>query len=160
LQRRGELDFRPQRPPHISRDPVADSTDLYAFVTPPNPNSPWNRQQTFSLTRVDHTRNNRWGAEGGTLLGSGLLCPPCNIGPLSTPNYQSLAGEAIQSVPAGPFSASVFAGQRAEGFYVDLGSVFDLGDLRPFAGLHAGAGQQPVAVGIHARFGARRARTV
>ena len=27
----------------------------------------------------------------------------------------------------------MFAGQRAEGFYVDLGSIFDLGDLRPFA---------------------------
>ena len=39
---------------------------------------------------------------------------------------------------AGPFSARVFAGQRAEGFYVDLGAVFDLGDLRGFAGDHAG----------------------
>jgi hypothetical protein len=31
---------------------------------------------------------------------------------------------------------TVFAGQRAEGFYVDLGSIFDLGDLRPFQNLH------------------------
>jgi hypothetical protein len=30
----------------------------------------------------------------------------------------------------------VFAGQRAESFYVDLGSVFDLGTLRPFQDLH------------------------
>ena len=30
----------------------------------------------------------------------------------------------------------VFAGQRAEGFYVDLGAIFDLGDLRPFENLH------------------------
>jgi hypothetical protein len=30
-----------------------------------------------------------------------------------------------------------FAGQRAEGFYVDLGSIFDLGTLRPFQQLHA-----------------------
>jgi Domain of unknown function (DUF4331) len=30
----------------------------------------------------------------------------------------------------------VFAGQRAEAFYVDLGSIFDLGDLRPFQNLH------------------------
>ncbi len=29
-------------------------------------------------------------------------------------------------------TATVFAGQRAEGFYVDLGSIFDLADLRPF----------------------------
>ena len=35
-------------------------------------------------------------------------------------------------------SAKVFAGQRAEGFYVDLGAVFDLGNLRPFAGDHVG----------------------
>ena len=31
----------------------------------------------------------------------------------------------------------VFAGQRAEGFYVDLGAIFDLADLRPFEQLHA-----------------------
>jgi len=30
----------------------------------------------------------------------------------------------------------VFAGQRDEGFYVDLGSIFDLGALRPFGNLH------------------------
>ena len=31
----------------------------------------------------------------------------------------------------------MFAGQRAEGFYVDLGAIFDLADLRPFENLHA-----------------------
>ena len=31
----------------------------------------------------------------------------------------------------------MFAGQRAEGFYVDLGSIFDLATLRPFQQLHA-----------------------
>ncbi|HEX8917153.1 MAG TPA: DUF4331 domain-containing protein, partial [Chloroflexota bacterium] len=31
---------------------------------------------------------------------------------------------------------TVFAGQRREGFYVDLGAVFDLADLRPFQQLH------------------------
>ena len=38
------------------------------------------------------------------------------------------------------------AGQRAEGFYVDLGSIFDLGDLRPFASAHAhyGLAKYPV----------------
>ncbi len=30
----------------------------------------------------------------------------------------------------------MFAGQRDEGFYVDLGSIFDLADLRPFQNLH------------------------
>ena len=31
---------------------------------------------------------------------------------------------------------TVFAGQRNDGFFVDLGSIFDLGDLRPFQNLH------------------------
>ena len=30
----------------------------------------------------------------------------------------------------------VFGGQRADAFFVDLGSVFDLGTLRPFQSLH------------------------
>jgi hypothetical protein len=67
------------------------------------------------------------------VLASDLPCPPCNIGPLSTPKYASLAASAVHSLPGG---AKVFAGQRADGFYVDLGAVFDLGDLRPFEQLH------------------------
>lgn len=108
-------------------------------LTPPSPTSNWNRQQTYTVSRVDMPWN-RWRNNEEIVLGSGLLCPPCNIGPLSTPNYGGLANAAVHSVGAGPFSAKVFAGQRAEGFYVDLGAVFDLGDLRGFAGDHAGGG--------------------
>jgi hypothetical protein len=39
----------------------------------------------------------------------------------------------------------VFAGQRAEAFYVDLGAIFDLGDLRPFEQLHATFGLPALA---------------
>ena len=39
----------------------------------------------------------------------------------------------------------VFAGQRAEGFYVDLGSIFDLANLRPFEELHAQYGMHVFA---------------
>ena len=66
----------------------------------------------------------------GRTIGTGLACPPCNIGPLSTPDYGALAAQAVHQLGGG---ITVFAGQRAEGFYVDLGSIFDLGDLRPFA---------------------------
>jgi hypothetical protein len=66
-------------------------------------------------------------------LGRGLACPPCNIGPLSTPLYNRLASAAVHDLGGG---RKVFAGQRAEGFYVDLGAIFDLGDLRPFEELH------------------------
>jgi hypothetical protein len=182
--------------PGISKDPVADSSDLYAFVSPDDPttvtilanyvplqgpaggpnfyefgddvlyaihidnngdgqdditfllkftnqvtnpntflyntgpitsltSSSWNRRQFFSIYRVDRS--------GTHVLGENLACPPCNIGPLSTPNYAALAQAAVHQLPGG---GCVFAGQRAEGFYVDLGAIFDLGDLRPFQQLH------------------------
>src|SRR5213593_243589 len=178
--------------PEISKDPVADNTDLYAFVDPndsskvtilanyipleepaggpnffqfgddvlyeikidndgdaradvtyqfrfqtrfTNPEtflyntgpitsltSPsWNVRQTYSVTRVvvDGDEDER--------------TAPVRIGPRSTPNYPALANAAIQSLAAG---VKVFAGQRDEGFFVDLGSIFDLGALRPFQNLH------------------------
>jgi len=85
----------------------------------------WNLRQTYTLTRV----------KGGsaTVLGSDLSTPPCRIGPRSTPNYENLASAAIHTLNDG---IKVFAGQRADPFWVDLGSIFDLGDLRPFQNLH------------------------
>jgi hypothetical protein len=183
--------------PEISQDPVADSTDLYAFVSPDRKDSvtlianyiplqepaggpnfyefgddvlyeihidnsgdghadityqfrfetrlrdketflyntgpikslgspDWNRRQFFSVHRKD-------GQHAPQLIGSGLACPPCNIGPLSTPGYAQLADAAVHHLAGG---VKVFAGQRAEGFYVDLGSIFDLANLRPFEQLH------------------------
>jgi hypothetical protein len=196
--------------PEISKDPVADSTDVYAFVSPDKPDtvtlianyiplqlpsggpnffefgddvlyqihidnngdglaeisyqfrftttvrdpdtflyntgpieslsSPnWNRVQTYDVTLVS----------GGsqTVLGTGLPCPPCNIGPLSTPDYASLAASAVNSLGGG---ISVFAGQRAEEFYVDLGSIFDLGNLRPFQNLHEPVGLLKAMQGVNA----------
>src|SRR4029078_9419080 len=49
------------------------------------------------------------------------------------PDYVVLANAAIAGLDGG---GRVFAGQRAEGFYIDLGAVFDLCDLRPFQQLH------------------------
>src|SRR3984893_10379264 len=183
--------------PGISKAPVADSTDVYAFVSPDKPgmvtlianyiplqgpaggpnfyefgddvlyeihvdndgdgradityrfrfttqvlnpntflyntgpieslNSPnWNRRQSYDVSVVS--------GFGSQVLGGGLTSPPCNIGPLSTPDYASLAAAAVHNLSGG---ISVVGGQRAEAFYVDLGSIFDLGDLRPFENLHA-----------------------
>jgi hypothetical protein len=200
--------------PEISKDPVADSTDVYAFVSPDDPStvtlianyiplegpaagpnfyefgddvlyeihvdnngdgiadvtyqfrfatklttpssflyntgpitslgSPnWNSKQFYSVARV--------GGSGSTVLGANLACPPCNIGPLSTPNYEAALGQpAVHSLPGG---VSVFAGQRAEQFYVDLGSIFDLLDLRPLQGANVFAhslGLPSVAAGVNA----------
>jgi len=91
----------------------------------------WNRAQTYSVWRVNH----RWGGLGQTeLLGKNLQTPPDNIGPRSTPNYEALAAAAVATLPGG---IKVFAGQRDDPFFVDLGSVFDLAGLRPFNPFHA-----------------------
>jgi len=181
--------------PAISRDPVADSTDLYAFTSPDHPDSvtfianyiplegpdggpnfysfgddvlyelhitnggsaedaityqfkftteytdpntflyntgvitsltssSWNVRQFYSVTRV----------RGGhsEMLADRLACPPVNVGVRSTPDYHALAAAAVHPLDGG----WVFAGQRREGFYVDLGSIFDLGVLRPFQNDH------------------------
>jgi Domain of unknown function (DUF4331) len=182
--------------PEISKDPVADNTDVYAFVSPDDPDTVtlianfiplegpaggpnfyefgddvlyqihidndgdavddivyqfqfqttlqnpntflyntgpisslddpnWNKRQFYSVTRVKKGH--------ATVLAEMLASPPCNIGPFSTPDYDTLAEAAVHQLPSGE---TVFAGQRAEGFYVDLGAVFDLVDLRPFQNLH------------------------
>ncbi len=183
--------------PLISEDPVADNTDVYAFVSPDrpdtvtivanyvpleepaggpnfnkfgddvlyalnvdnsgdgkedisyqfrfktktgNPNTflyntgpintlsdpDWNVRQTYKVTRVTGKQSR--------ILGRGLVTPPVNIGPRSTPSYESLAAAAVNNLPGG---IKVFAGQRDDAFFVDLGSVFDLAGLRPFNNLHA-----------------------
>jgi hypothetical protein len=94
--------------------------------------SSWNRPQTYSVTLV------HFGADGkpegkGKVLGTNIPTPPDNIGPRSTPNYDNLAGAAVTSLPGG---IKVFAGQRDDPFFVDLGSIFDLAGLRPFNPFH------------------------
>jgi hypothetical protein len=88
--------------------------------------SNWNRVQTYSVVRVD--------GKDSTVLGDDLPTPPDDIGPRSTPSYPALAAAAVSSIGDG---IKVFAGQRDDPFYVDLGSIFDLAGLRPFNPFHA-----------------------
>ncbi len=182
--------------PEIAKDPVADSTDVYAFVSPDKPSTvtlianfiplqqpnggpnfyefgddvlyeihvsndgsadadvtyqfrfttqirnkatflyntgqitdiadtSWNRPQYYTVTRVANGKKR--------VLGRNLPCPPCNVGKRSLPDYGKVAGQAVRFLPGG---TKVFAGQRADAFHVDLGSIFDLGALRPFGEAH------------------------
>ncbi|WP_410791796.1 DUF4331 domain-containing protein [Kribbella sp. C-35] len=182
--------------PEISKDPVADNTDVYAFVSPDKPDTvtlianfipfqnpyggpnfyefgddvlyqihisnsgsgkadisyqfrfraeirnkktflyntgpitsikdpAWNRPQYYSVTRVEHGRSR--------VLARNLAAPPVNVGIRSTPDYAKLARQAIHTIGT---NRKVFAGQRADGFFADLGSIFDLGTLRPFQMAH------------------------
>jgi hypothetical protein len=68
-----------------------------------------------------------------TVLAEGLPVPPANIGPKSTPDYDALFQEAVQTIATDHGDMMVFAGQTDDPFWVDLGSVFDLLSLRPQA---------------------------
>ena len=198
--------------PAISRDPVADNTDLYAWMSTPtrvailanfipfekpegapnffqfgdnvlykikidndgdakadvtyqfrfkskitNPNTflyntgpissltdpNWNMRQFFSVRRIVEDEDDE-DDEESKVLGKNLSTPPVNIGPRSIPptltipgvagtGYAALANSAIHDLPG---NRKVFCGQREDAFNVDLGSIFDLGALRPFQFLH------------------------
>jgi hypothetical protein len=82
-----------------------------------------NVKQTYSVTRVT--------ANSSQVLAADLVVPPANIGPRSNPSYDPSAG--VHSLAGG---RKVFAGPRDDPFAVDLGSIFDLGGLRPFNAFH------------------------
>ncbi len=78
----------------------------------------YNQPQSYTVRRIDASSGRR-----GRLVATGLRMPPSNIGPRTTPNYETNLGQpAVYSL--GASGGKVFAGQRDEGFYLDLG-VFD-----------------------------------
>ncbi len=82
----------------------------------------YNMPQTYSVRRVDSSTGRR-----GRLIASGMRTPPANIGDRVTPNYETNLGQpAVYDLPGG---GKVFAGNRDEYFYIDLG-VFDALNLR------------------------------
>src|SRR2546423_6536514 len=105
------------------------NTGPITSLTDPN----WNKRQLYDVSVIrEHGHNNgkkqHHEQDGkGKVIGAGLACPPCNIGPRSTPSYDTLAATAVHHLPSGE---TVFAGQRNDGFFVDLGAIFDLGDIR------------------------------
>src|SRR5712691_10492017 len=91
------------------------------------------RRQTYTVTEVrGHQRTELFG-------GRTLVAVPSNAGPATMPNYPALAAQGIYSDPA--TGIRVFAGQRAETFYIDLGAVFDTLNLRRYLPLLTGAGE-------------------
>lgn len=123
-------------------DAVADITYRFNFSTTNNiagvplynvgpiesldsPN--WNTVQRYTITKIT--------ADGSEQLAFEGIVPPNNIGPKSTPNYADLAEAAVGTVDG----MKVFAGQRDDPFWVDLGAVFDLVTIRVLPG-DAGGG--------------------
>ena len=87
-----------------------------------NLNDPdYNMPQTYSVTVVDVLSGK------SRVMASGLKTPPANIGPRVTPNYETNLGQpAVYPIRGG---GKVFAGNRDEYFYIDLG-VFDALNLK------------------------------
>ncbi len=77
--------------------------------------------QRYDVTKVTFRANGK--VRSTRSLGRNLLSPPNNVGPKSTPNYANLVAPAIHAIPG---RGLVFAGQRDDPFFVDLGATFDL----------------------------------
>ncbi|MCI0468323.1 MAG: DUF4331 domain-containing protein [Beijerinckiaceae bacterium] len=89
------------------------------------------QRQTY---RVFEIRN---GVRRELFGGRKLIAVPSNSGPATFPNYPALAAQGIYS----DGGVRVFAGQRAETFYIDLGAIFDTLNLRRFPPLLSGTGE-------------------
>ncbi|MEP6679677.1 MAG: DUF4331 domain-containing protein, partial [Betaproteobacteria bacterium] len=77
-------------------------------------------RQSYTVTQVRGKVRTNLGTQT-------MFAVPSNVGPLTMPNYQALAAQGIFSLANG---GKVFAGQRDETFYIDLGAVFDTLNLR------------------------------
>jgi len=82
------------------------------------------RRQTYTVTDVRGNKRTE------LFKGQKLIAVPSNVGPATMPNYEDLASQGIYTDSS--TGIKVFAGQRAETFYIDLGAVFDTVNLRRF----------------------------
>lgn len=119
---------------------------LYAAPQVTSLSSPnLNVTQTYTVTRYAFDSRGRRTSEH--VIGSNLPTAPNNIGPKTMPDYNSLAAQAIQPLSNG---GKVFAGQRDDPFFVDLGDTFDGVAIRNGTG-NAGGGKDDLAgYSVHA----------
>jgi len=82
------------------------------------------RRQVYSVTEI------RDGVRTQLFSGRTLVAVPSNAGPATFPNYVALAAQGTYSDSG--TGIRVFAGQRAETFYIDLGAFFDTLNLRRY----------------------------
>src|SRR5262245_54824714 len=91
----------------------------------------YNTKQTYTVSLRDTGRSTPFGPFGrrAVVFGMDLVGRPFNIGPGATPNYErDLASKAVYDLPGG---IKVFAGERDDPFFIDLGAIFDRLELRP-----------------------------
>ena len=111
------------------------NTGPIASLDSPN----FNRRQTYSVTEV---RKNRAPRKLGDNLHVAAVQRRRSGRRRTTRPSRTRRSTALDD------GIKVFAGQRLDGFFVDLGSVFDLAALRPFQNLHLIP--TPAAAGVNA----------
>ncbi len=119
-------------------DGKPDITYQFRFKNQPSQFFLGNTQQSYVVTKVVGKKS--------ALVGSGLMTPPDNIGPRSTPNYAALAAQGIHSLDDG---TTVFAGQRDDPFFADVGAIFDLVAIRMGTGATGGGKDFLAGYGVH-----------
>jgi hypothetical protein len=119
-------------------DGKPDITYYFRFTNLPSQFFLGQTQQRYTVTKVVGGKS--------TLVKTGLLTPPDNIGPRSTPNYHSLAVAGVHSLTDG---STVFAGQRDDAFFADVGAIFDLVAIRYGTGATGGGKDFLSGYGVH-----------
>ena len=115
-----------------------DVTWRFHFTNLPSPLFLGNTQQKYTVTKIAHGK--------AKIVGAGLLTPPDNIGPRSTPHYAKLAAKGIHKLKGG---GTVFAGQRDDPFFADVGAIFDLVAIREGTGATGGGKDFLAGYAVH-----------
>ena len=111
--------------PYLGNPHITPTLPLQGITALDGPGSEGlTRRQTYSVSEVRHGRRTE------LFKGRTLVAVPSNVGPATMPDYPALAAQGIFSDDA--TGIRVFAGQRAETFYIDLGAVFDTLNFRRY----------------------------
>lgn len=119
-----------------------NATFLYNTNTIDNIDDPdFNVKQFYTVTRLDIAAN---GAVTSTVIVNDAKVPPARIGPRSVGDqaaYEALAAQAITTatptIGGQNRTHTLFAGVRDEGFFLDLGAIFDLVNITRIGNLTA-----------------------
>jgi hypothetical protein len=121
----------------VNKESFAVATPTVDSLTDAN----LNFRQSYTVTREVYSKKGKKKSE--KVVGRNLPVVPSNIGPKTMPNYDALAAEGVKSLSGG---GKVFAGQRDDPFFVDLGQTFDSINFRPGVGTgNQGGGKDDLA---------------
>jgi hypothetical protein len=111
--------------PYLGNPHIPSTLPLQGITNLDGPGSEGlTRRQIYTVTEI------RNGVRKQLFSGRTLIAVPSNSGPATFPNYRALAAQGIYVDP--DTGVRVFAGQRTETFYIDLGAVFDTLNLRRY----------------------------